>query len=313
MTAIPSPQPSDGTTLEWRIYPPGFVYYGGATPTPTPTPTPGPGVLVIHGGSWDSGSPFQLDIEKACMELAQSGFWVFAASYRLAPCDRITNQPAHDGTTAGNLSARPPEETDDVMALMIAARNSPQCAGHKIGILGSSVGGSLATYVALYRSEINVSGRPHWNPPGTDYRPDCVVTFSSPFDLSDQSGDDVSNNPPYILSVQNYVGDCSLTTARSASPISLVDSGTAAAFKPMYMIQAETDHTNPYRQIDDFTIALNTALVNACDYKVSFIPEAEGHGHALVLWPQHDPNYPNSPGHSIGDSVLNFFHQKLDN
>jgi acetyl esterase/lipase len=304
MTPIPSPQPGDGTVLEWRVYPPGFTF-STATPTPTSTPTPGPGVVVVHGGNWFGGDPFYPDIERVCELLAQSGFWVFAGDYRLAPCGRITNQPAHNSAASG----RPPEQTDDVMALMMAARNSPQCSGHKVGILGVSVGGFLGAYVALYRNEIDISGRPHWNPSGVDYRPDCVVTFSSPFDLSDQIGDDMLHHIDYLQDLQNYIGNCSLTDARSASPISLIDSATKDSFKPMYIIQAEEDHVNPSRQVDDLTIALNAAQVNPCKYVVSFIPSGQGSGHALALWPHEDPN---NPGHTIGQSVLGFFHRYLD-
>jgi acetyl esterase/lipase len=303
MTPIPGAQPTDGTILEWRVYPPGFTF-SSTTPSPTPTPTPGPGIVMIHGGSWLGGDTFQPNIERVCEILAQEGFWVFAGSYRLAPCGRITGQPAHGDDAA---SGRPPEQTDDVMALMMAARNSPQCSGHKIGILGSSVGGFHAAYVALYRNEIDVSGRPHWNPPGVDYRPDCVVTFSSPFDLSDQSVNDPDGDPPYIKDLQNYVGNCSLTDARSASPISLIDSGTKDSFKPMYMIQAGQDTVNPARQIDDVTIALNYVQVSPCKYVVSYIPDSADH--ALALWPHEDPN---NPGHTIGDSAVGFFHRYLD-
>ena len=195
------------------------------------------------------------------------------------------------------------------MALMMAARNSPQCSGHKIGVLGVSVGGFLSAYMALYRNEIDVSGRPHWNPPGVNYRPECVVTFSSPFDLSDQSEMDITDHPEYLQDLQNYIGNCSLTDARSASPISLIDSGTKDSFKPMYMIQSDGDHVNPARQIDDLTIALNNAEVSPCKYVVSYIPEGDGSGHGLALWTHEDPN---NPGHTIGQSVLGFFHQYLD-
>jgi hypothetical protein len=118
---------------------------------------------------------------------------------------------------------------------------------------------------------------------------------------------DPDNNPPYIQSLQNYIGNCSLTGARSASPISLIDSGTKDSFKPMYMIQADGDTVNPARQIDDVTIALNYVQVSPCKYVVSYIPDSADH--ALALWPHEDPN---NPGHTIGDSVLGFFHRYLD-
>jgi len=194
MVPIPGYTPSDGTTLEWRVYPPHFVSNSQATPTPpnAPTPSPAPVVLVIHGGNWNFGSPFQSDIEKACESLSQEGYWVFCPSYRLAPCVLITNQPGHVISASG----RPPEETDDVMTAMIAAKASPHCLNGKVGVLGSSVGGFLATYAAVYPDEINETGRPHWVP--SEDRPTCVATVSSPFDLADQLASDTDPDTGFI-------------------------------------------------------------------------------------------------------------------
>jgi acetyl esterase/lipase len=311
MTPIPGPQPGDGTILEWWVYPPGFRF-STSTPTPTPTPTPGPVVLVIHGGDWNSGDPFQMDIERVCEKLAQQGFWVFAGDYRLAPCKRITNQPGHVVFASG----RPPEQTDDVMALMIAAKNSPHCLNGKVGVLGSSVGGFLATYAAAYPDVINEPGRPNWVP--ADDRPTCVVTFSSPFDLADQIATDKSDYPKYLEKLQNYIGNCNIETvdgipgAREASPVYQINREPVTDFRPMFMIQAQDDDVNPYRQIDDIVNAVKNANVDACGYTVSFIPDGQGGGHALSLWTEHDPNYPDCPSRTIGDSVILFFHEHLD-
>ena len=300
MTPIPSIyQPGDGTTLEWRIYPPCWKCIS------PPSPTPGPVILVVHGGDWNLGDPFQPDIQRVCEVLSAEGFWVFAGDYRLAPCGRITNQPGHSVFASG----RPPEQTDDVMALMIAAKNSPHCSG-KVGVLGSSVGGFLSAYAALYPDEINETGRPHWVP--ADDRPTCVVTFSSPFDLADQKSDDVRDHPKYLGKLQNYIGNCDIEDARQASPVYQVNRAPVIGFRPMFMIQAFDDDTNPYRQIDDMVNALKHAEVDPCDYTVSFFPEGQGGGHALILWSQDDPNYPACTSHTIGDSVIAFFHQHLD-
>jgi acetyl esterase/lipase len=316
MTAISSPTPSDGTTLEWRIYPPHFVYDSNPTPTPPnhPTPTPGPVVLVVHGGNWNFGDPFQLDIERACVRLSQEGFWVFSPSYRLAPCQRITNQPGHVVWQSG----RPPEQTDDVMAAIIAAKHSVHCNG-KLGVLGSSVGGFLSTYAAVYPDSITEAGRPQWVP--ANDRPTCVVTFSSPFDLADQLPSDTDEQfgwPKYLRKLQNYIGNCNIETvsgavgAREASPVYQINRATLTDFRPMFMVQAETDDTNPHRQIDDIVNALQNADVDPCEYTVSYVPASDGGGHALVLWSQHDPNYPDCPSHTIGDSVIAFFHEHLE-
>jgi acetyl esterase/lipase len=309
MTAIPSPQPADGTVLEWRVFPPGFHFLASPTPTSSPigespTPSPGPVVLVIHGGDWNGGDPFQPDIDRVCETLAQEGFWVFDGDYRLAPCKRITNQPGHVVFESG----RPPEQTDDVMALLIAAKNSPHCNG-KVGVLGSSVGGFLSAYAALYPDSIDETGRPHWVP--SDDRPTCVVTVSSPFDLADQNSQDVMDHARYLEKVQNYIGNCDIEDAREASPVYQVNRAAVSDFRPMFMVQAHDDDTNPYRQIDDMVNALKHAQVDPCDYTVSYFPEGEGGGHALILWGQDDPNYPGC-SRTIGDSVIAFFHEHLD-
>lgn len=78
----------------------------------------------------------------------------------------------------------------------------------------------------------------------------------------------------------------------------------------MYMIQAGQDGVNPPRQIDDVTIALNNVQVSPCKYTVSYLPNSRQH--ALDLWGDHDPNYPDDLGHTVGDSAVGFFHRYLD-
>ncbi len=322
MTAIPVATPGDGTELQWRVYPPHFVYSATAvspTPTPASTPTPGPCVIVQHGGSFIGGSPFQGNIEHVAQLLSAEGFWVFVPDYRLAPCNRIwPNQPGHSDSASG----RPPEQTDDVMSAVIAVRNSPHCNG-KVGILAVSTGGCIASYVSLFRGTINVTGRPQWTGGGDDgstpdLRPDCVVTFSSPFDLSDQ--DELLDNdktPPYINAVQNYIGNCNLTDARNASPISLIDSGTAAWFKPMYFVQCDRDTVCPERQAKDLQRALLHVGVCPEEFDMVYLydPSPTDHtygneDHALALW---EAPYPNDDsGKTVGQKAIDFLHVHLD-
>jgi pimeloyl-ACP methyl ester carboxylesterase len=195
MTAIPGPTAGDGTQLQWRAYPPGFhtLPVSLMTPSPTPTPTPGPCVLLVHGGSFDAGNPFQPDVERVAEVIADDGYWVFVGDYRLAPCGGIPAQAAHPhpvttptpsaGPTATpDPSGRPPEQTDDVMSLILAVRSSGKLNG-KVGIMGVSTGGCVVAYPARYRGTISGTGRPAWDGGAggvRDDRPDCVVTFSSP-------------------------------------------------------------------------------------------------------------------------------------
>jgi acetyl esterase/lipase len=301
MVPLPTATPSDGTQLEWRVYPPYWVLSSAAV---SPTPTPAihkPIVLMIHGGSWSSGSPFQPDVERVSQAIADDGFYVFAASYRLASCGKITKQPAHDGSSASQASGRPPEQTDDIVSIIQTARADSRGTG-KVGIVGVSSGGFISAYVAL-------------NYMGSADRPDCLVTFSSPFDISDLDlTNDPANNPPYIPSVQNYTKSFNSAYQRSVSPIAFVDSGTASHFKPMFIVQAEEDDTCPNRQLRNIAAALQNCSppVDACDYVLTYIPVTytnDDGGHGLVLWPQDDPNH---PGQTIGRSALDFLHQYLD-
>jgi acetyl esterase/lipase len=266
---------------------------------------------MVHGGSWDAGDPFQLDVERVCEVLADSGFLVFSGDYRLAPCSIINGQPRHapspSPSPSPEASGRPPEQTDDVMALMIAAKNDPRCNG-KVGVIGSSVGGFLSLYAALYPTSISGSGRPPWT---IAYRPVCLVTFSSPFDLGDQDpSNDPFNDMPYIKSIQNYIGTCSRSDARAASPIALIDSGVTGTFTPLLAFQGVSDPVNPPRQATDMESAFVHAGVDQCLYQILRVTESPyDERHALSLWTAPDPTgvYP-----TIGDRVVAFLHENLD-
>jgi acetyl esterase/lipase len=323
MIPISGPTPGDGTHLEWRIFPPGWSYSPATSPSPwpSPQPPPGPAVLLVHGGSWVSGDPFQPQVERVAEIIAQDGFWVFVGDYRLAPCGKIPGQPPHPSVTptpsgtptpTPDPSGRPPEQTDDIMFLLNAIRLNEHFSG-KVGIVAVSSGGNISSYVGLYRDTINQSGRPQWNINGDTDRPDCVVTFSSPFDLSDQHPDDPDNGfDEYINGIHNYIGTCNRDVARQASPISLVTSGINSSFKPLFIIQAKDDPVCPSRQVDDLEAALIDAGVGACKYQIALVPHDDQYHevHGLRLWQAPDPNHPSE---KIGKSVLLFLHQNLDN
>jgi acetyl esterase/lipase len=260
-------------------------------------------VLVVHGGSWIEGDPYQINVEGVAERISQSGFWVFSPDYRLAPCGKIPGQPPHDGsptptpsgtpTPTPNPSGRPPEQTDDIVSAVRAARADSRCNG-KVAIVAASSGGNISAFVALDRSAAD--------------RPDCIVTFSSPFDLSDQLSTDFYDFADYMQGVRNYIGTDNRDTARAASPISKIDSGTAADFRPMFMVQTDHDPICPYRQIFDMVCALDTYQVDPCQYVIKYV--TDNHEHAFVLWNHQDPDWTTT--HSIGESVLTFLHDHLD-
>jgi hypothetical protein len=171
-------------------------------------------------------------------------------------------------------------------------------------------GDSIARYRAAFTKEeatINISAFVALDRSAAD-RPDCVVTFSSPFDLSDQKTDDFHDNAAYMQGVRNYIGTDNRDTARAASPISKIDSGTAADFRPMFMVQADGDTICPPRQIFDMVCALDSFGVDPCHYVVKYVTDSQEH--AFGLWNHQDPDWQTT--HSIGESVLTFLHDNLD-
>jgi acetyl esterase/lipase len=264
---------------------------------------------MVHGGAFAAGSPFQPQVERVCQILANHGFSVFNVCYRLAPCGRIPGQDAHDGSPEGIASGRPPQQTDDVMALVKAARADSRCKNHKVGVLGVSSGGTLATYVSLYRGTISGTGRPDWNVGGQDDRPDCAAVFSGVYDLSDQIPDDEMSDSGFIEAVENYVNSCVPSQQRMVSPISLVNTNTKNSFKSLFLVNSIGDRTVPGRQIFDMQCVLNNAGVNPADFTLLQITDGSyNDAHALNLWPAPDPN----TGRTVGADVIAFFHQHLD-
>ena len=84
-TIPPAFQPPDATAgiLRWRVY------------TPPPAPVSPPGVIVIHGGGWKAGGPFQDGPDLISNDLAEAGYYVVSVNYELAPCGLIPKQPCH--------------------------------------------------------------------------------------------------------------------------------------------------------------------------------------------------------------------------
>src|SRR6267154_3053944 len=118
------------TPLAWRA----FVPNDNATH---------PAIIVIHGGNFNAGTfnDTQTDQDLVC-----AGFCVFDIDYRLAPPGKIQGQ--------GRDPGRYPEQTDDVVTAIRAARNPAPTSvafgrvNGKVGAVGGSAGASHAAYCA---------------------------------------------------------------------------------------------------------------------------------------------------------------------
>ena len=97
-----------------------------------------PAVLVIHGGAWRFGNRKQLS--NYARALAEKGFSCFAIDYRLAPTHKF------------------PAQIDDCRAAIKWIRNNAnkyKVDTSKLGVIGYSAGGHLATLLGTTGEEPN--------------------------------------------------------------------------------------------------------------------------------------------------------------
>lgn len=307
-TATPIPddfQPTDrNTKLQYRAYLP--------TPAASWGPSPWPSVIVIHGGGFRSGHPFQGGPDQAAVSLAQAGYYVRNVDYELAPCALLPiGQACHDNTSAGQASGRPPQQTDDIKAQIRALRADPACNGN-IGILGGSAGGSHAVFCAIDKTA-TANHWPHWCENGADDRPDCAVSLSGGYDFSDRTPESYDTDGSVLLAfindVENYTHTGDLGIQRSYSPVGLTI--LANDFKPLFLINSIHD-TMPYHQIVDMICALEAAgLAEPDDYQTLTITNDNSSEHEFGYWDSWDGQPCIGPCKSISADVIAFLDAHL--
>ncbi|HEY1771390.1 MAG TPA: hypothetical protein VGG02_14150 [Chthoniobacterales bacterium] len=289
--AVPSPSPGHPspqypTNLQWRPYPPS-------------TEGPWPFVIILHIGGWWSGDwTGDGNMVQAANDLAAAGFYAVIPNYTLAPRNVIDGQPAHSGNDA---SGRPPWQTDDVKALVNAARNSTLCNGVG-GVLGGSAGGTHAAFVA-FDSTDTVGEWPHWN---SDARPDFVVCLSGAYDLSDRVDTTSSPKDEFIKNVENYTNTTVPADQWGISPVAIVP--TSGTYRPIYFLHTDDDPMPVIQQWDMFN-ALYYAGYPTNMYRMWTIPDGGMAKHAFGYW--EDPIYDTvgtfDPDYLVRDRVINYF------
>lgn len=115
-------------------------------------------------------------LDMVAQDLADAGYYVLVASYRLAPCGQIEGQPCHNADAA---TGRPPQQTNDIKAEIRAIRADTVHCNGKVGVVGGSSGASHALFVTL-----DTSTTGNWSP---SLRPDCAVGLSGAYDFSDRT------------------------------------------------------------------------------------------------------------------------------
>jgi acetyl esterase/lipase len=167
---------------------------------PAEAPGPLPGVLVVHGGSWRSGSRDNMNALN--YYLGRRGYVVAAMDYRLAPAHRF------------------PAARDDVQAAIQYLKGHAAEIGldqSRLVILGRSAGGQLALLAGYTAQDPAIRG---------------VVALYAPADLV--FGYWKQSNPLILNSrevLETYLGGTPLTVPdayQAASPIHFVSSNTPA-------------------------------------------------------------------------------------
>lgn len=123
---------------------------------------PLPAVLLVHGGRWESGS--RADTEGIARQLAEAGFVVVNADYRLAPAFRFP-APLHD--------------LQQAVRWMRANAGRFRIDPERIGAFGYSSGGHLVSLLATVGGDDRLAA-PHGGP---DTRLGAVVSGGTPADL----------------------------------------------------------------------------------------------------------------------------------
>lgn len=221
-------------------------------------------------------------------------------NYRLAPCGRIPGQESHTDP----LSGRPVEQTNDIKALVRAARADGHCLNNMVGVIGGSSGGTHALSVALDKTPS--AGWPNWGPGD---RANAAVGLSGAYDFSDRDEPGYEPLTQFIRSIENYTNTCvrvdpaGPTDQKRFSPVSFVTSDA----KPVYIVNTEED-SMPWHQIIDMQCALQTA--GAINYKVWTIPGIDLHSFAYWTTPICGTN-PCNTSIKVRDRVIDFLDDHL--
>jgi len=251
--------------------------------SPTAAKGPAPVVIVIHGGSWDTGDKQATD--PYAQALASTGFVTVSVNYTLST-------PAHPGY---------PEQVQEIQrAIQWSIANASRYGGdpHRLALVGFSAGAYLAAQAGLLDS--GLPGRPI----------KAVVTLSAPLDFVSidkmirarvavcgyrpscpQQPQDPA--PSAFATLFNFLGcptgHCSSQLLREASP-----SNHVTAQAPAFQIFNSSDELIPRSQATEMGDLLRSAGVPE---QVTIIPGSQ-HGEAYL--PTVSPAISKFLGHQLG-------------
>lgn len=209
---------------------------------------PAPALIFIHGGGWQGGK--RQDFAPMTREFAASGYVAATITYRLAPSHPFPAQV---------------EDCKCAVRWMRAHSGELKIDPERLGVLGGSAGGHLATMLGVMDTADGLEGEGGW--PDQSSKVQAVVNFVGPVNLI---GDfpEISDN---ILKVfLNGTPEEREDLYRQASPITYVNKGDA----PMLVFAGTKDPLVPFDQAIQMVSALDKAEVPG---RVEFLVGA-GHG-----------------------------------
>lgn len=219
---------------------------------------PFPAIILIHGGSWKSGSYKDQIMTMLLEKIAKAGYVTASIQYRLTPS-----------------GARFPSQIEDCKCAVRWIRGNAgkyQIDPKRIGALGGSAGAHLALLLGLTNKNDGLEGTGDLTPEFAKQSSDvqAVVNLFGPVDLL--IGDWQKSTTPVLVELLGGTIKEKTDLAKKASPINYVEK--SRTIPPIITFHGTKDPLVPYIHATKLQSALDK--VDAHSKLVTM--EGEGHG-----------------------------------
>lgn len=175
---------------------------------------PRPAIVLVHGGSWATGTKGTPGMVLLAEGLARYGYVTFDINYRLA---------GHGGEYPKSI-----QDVEDAVAYLATQATPLHLDPTKIGTIGLSAGGYLAL-MAGYRFNVAPFAPPHY--PGTHARISVIGSFFAPVGL--RASVLSAGNAPRVQELAAYMGVTyrqNRALYKAASPLRYTDTAVPTIF-----------------------------------------------------------------------------------